>query len=206
MTISIIDYGHGNIFSVCSAVSYLGYSFALDKDGSGIRNAKIIVIPGVAEFRTGIESLKKRSQFENILKAHELEIPIIGLCLGAQMLLDSSEEAEGITGLKLVRGQVDSLKDENDRLITFQGWSYVNFLSEKWNKHFQGSQTFYFSHSFHMKPAHSGSIVAKSESINQEINCIIQHKNVLGIQFHPERSGKSGLTFLNWVLKTENWL
>jgi glutamine amidotransferase len=129
---------------------------------------------------------------------HKSGKPIIGLCLGAQMFLNSSEEAPGVSGLGFIEGYSKAFK-KNDKILTFQGWSEALFENVKANNIFSG-KNFYFSHSYFMTVKNTEHILAKSSHYNTEFASCIFHENVLGAQFHPERSGIIGLEFLKFAL------
>ena len=126
MKIAIIDYGLGNIFSVTSALKYLGYKVMVDIDGTVLTKSDICILPGVAEFGSGVNNMKISGQFEALLNKYTSGKPIIGLCLGAQMFLNSSEEAPGVSGFGFVEGFSKSLTSDK-KFLTFKGWSKVFF-------------------------------------------------------------------------------
>jgi len=198
MEIAIIDYGLGNIFSVTSALKHLGYKVMVDIDGTVLTKSDICILPGVAAFGSSVSNMKISGQFEALLNKHTSGKPIIGLCLGAQMFLNSSEEAPGVSGFGFVEGFSKSFtRDKN--FLTFQGWSKV-FFKEDILKQSLGQKDFYFSHSYYMNVENEKHIVAKSENYKIEFASCIVNNNVLGAQFHPERSGKVGLSFLQHSL------
>ena len=198
MKIAIIDYGLGNIFSVTSALKYLGYKVMVDIDGTVLTKSDICILPGVAEFGSGVNNMKISGQFEALLNKSTSGKPIIGLCLGAQMFLNSSEEAPGVSGFGFVEGFSKSLTRDK-KFLTFQGWSKV-FFKEDILKQSLGLKDFYFSHSYYMNVENEKHILAKSENYEIEFASCIANNNVLGAQFHPERSGKVGLSFLQYSL------
>jgi glutamine amidotransferase len=198
MNISIIDYGLGNIFSVKSALEFLKFKVEIDTDGSILSKSDICILPGVAEFSSGISNLKARGQYEALVSKHKSGKPIIGLCLGAQMFLNSSEEAPGINGLGFIEGYSKAFT-KVERILTFQGWSGVRFDDDEASKIF-GGKDFYFSHSYYMNVKNDKYILAKSEHYNMEFTSCIVNDNILGAQFHPERSGIVGLSFLQYAL------
>ena len=198
MNISIIDYGLGNIFSVKSALEFLKLKVEIDIDGSILSKSEICILPGVAEFSSGISNLKASGQYEALVSKYKSGKPIIGLCLGAQMFLNSSEEAPGVSGLGFIEGYSKAFT-KVERVLTFQGWSKVCFDDDKASKIF-GGKDFYFSHSYYMNVKNDKYILAKSAHYKTEFASCIVNDNVLGAQFHPERSGIVGLSFLQYAL------
>ena len=198
MKIAIIDYGLGNIFSVKSALEHLQFNVEIDNDGSVLSKSDICILPGVAEFSSGMFNLNASGQREALVSKHKSGKPIIGLCLGAQMFLNSSEEAPGIPGLGFIEGYSKAFI-KKEQVLTFQGWSEVLFEDVKASKIFSGKD-FYFSHSYYLIAKNIEHILAKSSHYKTEFASCIFHENVLGAQFHPERSGIVGLEFLKYAL------
>jgi len=198
MKIAIIDYGLGNIYSVTSALKHIGHKAMVDIDGTVLTSSDVCILPGVAEFGSGVNNMKISGQFEALLNKHTSGNPIIGLCLGAQMFLNSSEEAPGVSGFGFVEGFSKSFS-RNNKSLTFQGWSKVSF-KEDVLKQILGQKDFYFSHSYFMTVENEAHILATSENYKIAFASCILKNNVLGAQFHPERSGKVGLSFLQYSL------
>jgi glutamine amidotransferase len=155
-------------------------------------------LPGVAEFGSGISNLNASGQYEALINQYKLGKPIIGLCLGAQMFLNSSEEAPGVSGLGFIEGYSKAFR-KVEKVSTFQGWSKVFFADYSASKIFDGKD-FYFSHSYYMEVQKTEYILAKSAHYKVEFASCIVSDNVFGAQFHPERSGKIGLSFLQYAL------
>ena len=121
-----MDYGVGNIFSVISALNHLKIDFEVDLDGTKINKSDVVLVPGVAAFGLGMQNISELGQRNSIQKHFESGNPLIGLCLGAQMFLESSEESEGVEGLSFVPGLVKKL-DRNKCTVPHQGWAKVKF-------------------------------------------------------------------------------
>jgi glutamine amidotransferase len=197
----VCDYGVGNLFNVYRALEFLHFDFAIDTDGSRLKHGKKILIPGVAAFGEGISNLHKSGQFASLLERDASGIGIVGLCLGAQMMLSSSEEAIGTAGLGVISGTVKHL---NPRSVQspHQGWAEVE-ITKTGNERSVGQQLqghFFFSHGYYMSPADSSQIIATVRVGELEVPSVIASENRLGIQFHPERSGNNGLRFLKMAL------
>lgn len=197
MKIVVVDYQIGNLFNVTSALKSLGFSFKIDSNGHDIRAADLLIVPGVASFGNGIRNLRLSNQFDEIRNHHKEGKTIVGLCLGAQVLLESSEESPGVKGLELVKGKC-TLLNRNLGRVPNQGWKKVNFAGTKLQKYFPATKYFYFSHSFKMQMDEE---VAVAETTKGEsIVGYFEKNNIRGMQFHPERSGEDGLFLLNTVL------
>lgn len=196
--ITLVDYGLGNIFSVVSALTRLNFTFEVDNTGSKIPKASLIILPGVAEFKSGVSALKDRNQFDLILGKIRTGTPILGLCLGAQLLLSESEEAPGVNGLCAIEGKSVAFLHKND-VISYQGWAQVYRNTNR--KHKEKFDYFYFSHSFHMVPRDSRIVHEISNQFGFDTVAVIKKDNIVGAQFHPERSGEVGL---RWLCNTIN--
>lgn len=200
MKVALVDYGVGNIFSVEHALKFLGLDYSLDQDGSAILNADLAIVPGVASFGTGMVNLQKRHQADALREFHSRGLPLIGLCLGAQMLLETSTESASIPGLGFIKGHV-SLLDTSLCQVPQQGWSrllakHVPFFSEF------DQQYFYFSHSYKMLPKLSSSNMGTAQYGMETATAFFFSDNLLGVQFHPERSGPIGLKFLEKAINS----
>jgi glutamine amidotransferase len=202
MKISLVDYGVGNIFSVGQALKALNIDFSLDTDGNSIPKSDLVIVPGVAAFGVGMKNLDERGQAEGLRTFYNSGRPLIGLCLGAQMFLKSSTESLTTKGFGFVEGEVISL-DEAFCRVPQQGWSK---LDAKDSETFISldQQYFYFSHSYKMIINDSKIPVLISKHDREKVTAFFIDKNVLGVQFHPERSGPMGLKFLEKAILNAN--
>lgn len=200
MKIAVIDYGVGNLFSVKQALYKLNLEFVCDEDGAFIKKSDLIIVPGVAAFGTGVKNLNLSLQKEEIQEFHKKGNPIIGLCLGAQMFLESSTEAPNVLGLSLVKGKVVDLDNEFCR-VPQQGWSQVEFGTSEIFNEFSGKY-FYLSHSYKMVPEDQRIAIGTTSYGKESIVAVYHDANILGVQFHPERSGADGLGFLEKAIQT----
>ncbi len=194
----ICDYGLGNIFSVRSALRAVGLEPAVDIDGSMIESADFVVLPGVAAFGDGMRKLKDAGQFTGLATHINRGKPFLGICLGAHMLFDESEESLDQRGLGIVDGRARRLANTSLRLPN-QGWLRVDLMDHpgKNTGGFLGrSEALYFSHSYVMDPTDPQCILAEARTDQGGFPACIMVENVLGVQFHPERSGSAGLAFL----------
>lgn len=197
MKVAIADYGLGNILSVISAVSEVGFDIVLDSDGTTFSDADVIMVPGVAAFGAGMKRLQQSGQAERLLERHAAGQSLVGLCLGAQLFLKRSSEAPGIPGLGIADGEVVPLDLTNCRTPN-QGWMEVKSVGPECLLSADGY--FYFSHSYRFEPGHNLERQANAWSGDESFLAVYSHDNVVGIQFHPEKSAGAGLTFLSDIL------
>ena len=202
MKITVVDYGLGNVKSVLAALKHLNFEVKIDSNGQKIGGADLLLIPGVASFGAGVDHINKFNQFEEILNFSKTGKTVIGLCLGAQLFLKQSEESPGASGLDLIEG-VNKRLDSKLSIIPNQGWSKIEFkqnsnLSAKFEEKY-----LYFSHSYKMELDDPSIVVAKIKNKLEEIPAIIQKDNLIGLQFHPERSGVDGLALLYEIINKQ---
>jgi glutamine amidotransferase len=202
--VCIIDYGLGNLYSVARAVQYLGFNAEIVNDPNKLKKASHVILPGVGAFTKGMEGLIKNGWVENINQYIDSGKPFLGICLGMQLLFQSSEEGGNTEGLARIPGRVVKIPISaggKKYKIPHVGWNKLIF-SEKIN--YQNTMhgtlpeecSMYFVHSYY---AHTDNkyILATCQYFENCITALIQKENVLGCQFHPEKSGKQGLLLLN---------
>lgn len=176
----VVDYGAGNTRSVRAALAHLGRSSEVSSDPGSIAGADLLILPGVGSARSAMEHLNTTGAADALRDRFARDRPILGICLGMQLALQSSEEDGGVEGLGLLEGNVRRLHaDRVPRL----GWAVV----EPWG------DAYYFAHSF---AGESPNVIATSDGIN----AAVQRGSFLGVQFHPEKSGAAGLEFLEKCL------
>ena len=203
MKVAVVDYGIGNVFSVMAALRAIDIDFVHDKDGSSIATADVALVPGVATFGSGLERIRESGQAAGLDAHFTAGKPLLGLCLGAQMFLEGSKEDPSAQGLGYVKGNVVELSGERCR-VPNQNWLKTQALAG--NSHGLRQMPletayFYYSHSYRMEVQDSRSCLAETRVGLEVILSIYQEQNVVGIQFHPERSGSSGLELLRHVLE-----
>ncbi|MDT3995291.1 imidazole glycerol phosphate synthase subunit HisH [Mammaliicoccus fleurettii] len=186
--IAIIDYGLGNIKNIERALLHLGYEAELTSDITTIKNSTHVVLPGVGHFKDAMNQLQK-SGLDKVLNEIKDTHRIIGICLGMQVLFEFSEEG-ATKGLGLLEGKVNPI--ESPYPVPHLGWN--NLQSE----HPILNGDVYFIHSYHVS---TNSPVIATADYGQPITAIVQQKNIIGIQFHPEKSGDYGLEILDLALK-----
>ena len=205
--INILDYGMGNIASLKNAVEKVGFKAELFSESRSI-NSNILIIPGVGAFNSAMENINNKN-YDKIINSFlkKKDNFLFGICLGMQILMTNGEENKTTKGLDLIKGNVTQLKSNEKiklpnvgtRKINIRDLGIFNFLKKYDN------EEFYFVHSFIAKPINYENIIATSEYENINFNSIISNnKNVLGVQFHPEKSSIIGLNFLEDILKNLN--
>jgi len=199
--IGIIDYSAGNLTSVARALSYLGYKCFISSDTKELKKAERIIFPGVGAAKSAMNSLKK-SRLDEFLKESFLNgIPILGICLGTQIIFDFSEEDGGTQTLGLIRGRVvkfpQPLMWMNEKLkVPHMGWNKVNWI--KPHPVFEGLDVdyeYYFVHSYFGIPEDKN-VICGITFYGINFVSAITYKNLVAVQFHPEKSGKPGLKIL----------
>ena len=203
--IAVIDYGVGNLFSLLSSLKYVGLDTKLTNDIEEIKNAKGIILPGVGAFRDAIGNLEKYGLKEILINEAKNGKPFLGICLGMQMLFEKSYEYGEYEGLGLINGTVEEIKkyipENSDLKIPHMGWNSLiineRFKDDKILKDVDNNEYVYYVHSYFAK-TNMKNIVTYSE-YGTKIPGIVKNENVYGMQFHPEKSGDTGLKLLkNW--------
>jgi glutamine amidotransferase len=192
MMIVVIDYNVGNVRSVCNALQHIGCDAQLSRDAARIENAAGLVLPGVAAFGYAMEALG--SAAGPVRQAVAAGKPILGICVGHQLLFDESCEYGRHQGLGLVQGQVVPIPPQ--QTVPHMGWNLVE-LPEDMDL-FAGlgpAKHFYFAHSFHVQVQDPGTKIAYTD-YGFPLTASIQKANIYGVQFHPEKSGTQGLQVL----------
>ncbi len=199
----VIDYGLGNTFSVINALKVIGVEPILTSEYNIIKNADRVILPGVGAFGTGIEKLKKYQINESLGEYISKERPLLGICLGMQLLMEISYEFGEFRGLGYIPGEVKKIKikDEFSNYIRVPiiGW-YKTILDDgKFSRSASkvgnaiNLKSFYYVHSFSAVSVKKENKLAYVQHSNNKIVAAIFKNNILGVQFHPERSGKYGL-------------
>lgn len=201
--VAIIDYGAGNLQSVKKALDFLGYESEITPDKKRIASASHIILPGVGSFGDAMVSIKERGLENTIKNAASGEKPFLGICLGLQLLFESSEESPGVEGLGIFKGNIVTIPKNNGLKVPHMGW---NSVSLKQNdgifKDIKDDSYFYFVHSYYLKDADKN-VVAAATQYGVEIECAVQKGLVCATQFHPEKSGEIGLQVLKNFMAAE---
>ncbi len=192
--IAVIDYGVGNLFSLCASLSYLNIDSVVTNDISVLEKADKIILPGVGAFGDAYKMLEKTGLIPFLKTTKK---PVLGICLGMQLLFDKSYEYGEHNGLGIIKGIISPIKEDvcKDLKIPHMGWNSLTFKKEsKLFKYVTEGSYVYYVHSFYAKDC-SESIIATSD-YGTEITGAVECNNYYGTQFHPEKSGKTGLSIL----------
>jgi glutamine amidotransferase len=194
--IAIIDYDAGNIKSVEKALSALGENVMLTREPEQILEAEKVILPGVGAFGDAMEKLHRYGLVDVLHQVVEKKIPLLGICLGLQLLFEKSAESEGVPGLGILQGEVCRIPDKPDLKIPHIGWNSLKFPRR--GTLFQGipeESYVYFVHSYYLKAADE-SIVTATTEYSTLIHASVEKDNVFACQFHPEKSSDIGMAIL----------
>lgn len=195
--IAIIDYDAGNIKSVEKALQYLGEKTIVSRDKDEILAADKVVLPGVGAFGDAMKKLRDYNLVNTIYDVVDKKIPFLGICLGLQLLFESSDETPGVSGLGILSGEIFRIPDKPGFKIPHIGWNSLELSNH--GRLFQNidKQSYvYFVHSYYLK-AKEESIVKASTEYVTHIHASVEKDNVFACQFHPEKSGDVGLKILS---------
>jgi len=194
--ITIVDYSAGNLTSVARALKYIGVNVKISSDPKEIEAAERIIFPGVGHAKSAMESLKQRGIDLAIKSAFKKKTPIMGICLGTQIILSHSQEGDTQT-LGLIDGKcLKFVLDDKSLKIPHMGWNNVKITQPHFIlKDLHESDEMYFVHSFYPKLNDNSKIFATSD-YGEDFTCAIGDKNLFAVQFHPEKSADAGLSLL----------
>ncbi len=202
----IINYGAGNIHSVYTAVKTCGGEPFVIENAADLKKASIIILPGVGAFGDGMKSMSESGMIDPLMAEIRKGKPFLGICLGLQLLFSHSEEGD-CKGFGLIKGRVKkfSFADRAFR-IPHMGWNRVKIQDsgETLFKNIPDGEYFYFAHSYYPAPDDRQVIIGET-SYGREFVSAVREENIAGVQFHPEKSGDSGIRFLKNFLE-EKWL
>ncbi|ERI04489.1 imidazole glycerol phosphate synthase subunit HisH [Aneurinibacillus aneurinilyticus] len=193
--IAIIDYGMGNLHSVSKAVERLGHEYTFVSDAQELMKAEGAILPGVGAFGDAMKNLREYGLIEAIRQFAASGKPLLGICLGMQILFDSSTEHGKGEGLGILPGNVDRF--HGTYKIPHMGWNKLEFLQD--NSIFNGVEEgyVYFVHSYFLQPTdESRAVLLATTDYYQEVPAVVGKNNVYGMQFHPEKSGTVGMKLL----------
>lgn len=199
--IAIIDYDAGNIKSVEKAFQFLKQDVILTRDAGQILNADAVVLPGVGSFGDAMKKLENYGLVDIIRKVVEKNIPFLGICLGLQLLFDSSEESPGVKGLGVLPGKIVKIPDDQGLKVPHIGWNSLKY--PKPGRLFEGikeEEYVYFVHSYYLV-ADTDDIVTATTDYVAHIHASVEKGNVFACQFHPEKSSDVGLKILSNYIK-----
>ncbi len=199
--VAIIDYDAGNIRSVEKAVESMGFETALTRDRETILRAGHVILPGVGAFGDAMKLLNSYGLTEVIREVATRQIPLLGICLGQQLLFEMSEESPGVEGLGLIRGSVKKIPSGNGLKVPNIGWNSLETKNK--GRLFEGIENgafVYFVHSYYCA-AEERDIVKAEIDYNVTVDASIEKDNIFACQFHPEKSSETGLKILKNFLK-----
>ncbi len=201
--IAIIDYDAGNLKSVQKALSFLGKESLITRDPKEILQAEKVILPGVGAFGDAMENLKRLGLVPVIRETAERQIPFLGICLGLQLLFESSEESPGVEGLGILKGRIVRIPDQEGLKIPHIGWNSLKPENDgRLFAGFAGEPYVYFVHSYYLE-AEEEHIVKASTEYSVHIHASVEQGNVFACQFHPEKSGTVGLRILKNFINVE---
>lgn len=201
--IAIIDYGAGNLQSVKKALDFIGVDSIITDDKAEIAAASHVILPGVGSFGDAMKSIREKDLEKTIIDAADGSKPFLGICLGLQLLFNSSDESPNVKGLGIFDGDIVTIPKDNGLKVPHIGWNSVKLLQN--DGIFDGVRDesyFYFVHSFYLKNANED-IVAGTTQYGVDIQCAVQKGLVCATQFHPEKSSEVGLNLLRNFAKME---
>ncbi len=203
--VAIIDYDAGNIKSVEKAFDYLGTETVVTRDPKEIYRADRVVLPGVGSFGDAMNKINEYGLRETINEVVSHETPFLGICLGLQLLFDSSDESENVSGLGILRGTINRIPNVDANNNTYKipqiGWNSLSFPRE--GRLFKGISEdayVYFVHSYYLKAADRDHVVATTD-YSVTIDASVESGNVFACQFHPEKSAEVGMQILKNFLE-----
>lgn len=208
--IVIVDYGLGNIYSINQACQHLGYNTIISSKEADINSADSLILPGVGAFQVAMNQLLEKQLIQPILNFVKTGKPMMGVCLGMQLLFDESEEFGLCKGLGLISGSVRKFPNHfNEKYlrVPYIGWNkiYEDKDSFPWDNtpliEIQSNDFVYFIHSYYADPSLNSNVLSYSFYEDFKYCSSVNKDNVYGFQFHPEKSGEVGLTIFKNYLK-----
>lgn len=201
--IAIIDYDAGNIRSVEKALKFLGQDVKITRDPEEILSAEKVILPGVGAFGDAMRKLKEYGLDQVIRKTAGKGTPFLGICLGLQLLFERSDEAPGVEGLGILKGEILRLPEKEGYKIPHMGWNSLELIHN--GRLFQDlpeDPYVYFVHSYYLKAADETIVKARTE-YTTVIDASVEQGNVFACQFHPEKSSETGLKILKNFVELE---
>ncbi len=194
--IAIIDYDAGNLKSVQKALSYIGEDSIITRDEKELLNADKVILPGVGHFKDAMDKINGFGLNRTIHSIIGSKIPFLGICLGQQLLFESSDEAPGVQGLGVLQGKILRIPEHDDLKIPHIGWNSITIKNDgKLFKNVPNQSYVYFVHSYYLKATDSQIVKATTE-YGITIDASVEKDNIYACQFHPEKSGEVGLQIL----------
>lgn len=200
--IGIVDYGMGNLASVANAFEYLAFDSVICTKPEEIESMERIILPGVGSFQAAMQSLIQDKWDQAIIEFGKSGRPVLGICLGMQLLFDSGDENGPTDGLGLIPGEVKYLTPTSPNKVPHVGWNSLNITQEHpLLERYRPGVDLYFVHSYQVLPKSTEYIIAKTDFGGEFVSAVAKD-NVAGMQFHPEKSQPYGLkileNFVDW--------
>ena len=193
---AILDYDAGNLRSVEKAIALLGGDPVITRDRETILKADHVILPGVGAFGDAMEKLNQYGLTEVVREVAQAGIPLIGICLGMQLLFERSDESDGVPGIGVLEGDIIKIPDTPGLKIPHMGWNSLDIRpGTRLYEGIENGSYVYFVHSYYLK-ARDEAIVAASTEYGCHIHASVESGNVFGCQFHPEKSSTVGLSIL----------
>ena len=193
--ISIIDYGAGNLQSVQNALQFIGAPCRLIETPEQLLGSEKVLLPGVGSFGDAMQKLRRNGMDKAIRDYHQSGRPLFGICLGLQLLFDSSEEAPGVKGLGLLEGTISRIPSHGLKVPQI-GWNSLTIQQKNGLFHGVADQSYvYFVHSYYLRASNRSDVAATTE-YGVTIDAAVERGNLCATQFHPEKSGDTGLQML----------
>ncbi|MCD4838872.1 imidazole glycerol phosphate synthase subunit HisH [Neobacillus sedimentimangrovi] len=198
--IGIVDYGMGNLFSVSKALERLGANYWISADKQELLNADALILPGVGSFRDAMDRLP----VDTIKEFAKTGKPLLGICLGMQLLFETSEENGLTKGLGLLPGSVRRFPGKTKEGVLYKvphmGWNRLDFVKPSPLLENLNEDYVYFVHSYYVDASNSEVLIAKAE-YHEQVAAVVGKDHIFGMQFHPEKSSKLGMALLSNFLK-----
>ncbi len=194
--IAIIDYGAGNLHSVKNALDFLGADNIVTGNKEEILSADKVILPGVGAFGDAMKCLEERGLVETVKAVAENGKPFLGICLGLHLLFEESEESPNVKGLGIFKGKIVEIPDNGNLKIPHMGWNNIRITKDsKILKNIGNEPYVYFVHSYYVE-AEDESVVSAYTEYGQRLDIAVEQGNVFATQFHPEKSGDTGMEIL----------
>ena len=194
--IAIIDYGAGNLHSVKNALDFLGADNIVTGNKEEILNADKVILPGVGAFGDAMKCLEESGLTKTVKAVAESGKPFLGICLGLHLLFEESEESPNVKGLGIFKGKIVKIPDNGSLKIPHMGWNNIHITKDsKILKNIGDEPYVYFVHSYYVE-AEDSSVVSAYTEYGQRLDIAVERDNVFATQFHPEKSGDTGMEIL----------
>lgn len=194
--IGIIDYGMGNLKSICNALESINEEYLISAYKYDLRKCSGLILPGVGSFKEGMFNLRKDGLYSVVKEVEGTGKPLLGICLGMQLLFEKGYEGEETKGIGLLKGKVIKMDEEKLRVPNI-GWNSLNInKDDKLVKGLKEESYMYYVHSYYADEYNKEDLVASSDYYGLNIPGIVRRDNIIGVQFHPEKSGEEGIKFL----------